>query len=464
MLKKLGLMKKEEGLIFLGDESFPTPSIGYRVTFIDHLICGLSTPIHEFLRGLLFVYGLQLHQLTPNSILHISIFITLCECFLGTHPNWGLWKHIFYLRRNSSRNIAYNVGGVVICIRPDVDYFDVKFPDSIQGWHRRWLYIREEHVGSQEYNIAPFDGGTKILRRQSWDAEATKEEKPVTNALMKCIHELHNTRGKELSGVQITAHFLRIRVQPLQARKNPLWMYVCEEDVDRVSEDLSVKDLEKLVRRFSSLSKKTKFQLLVAWSHTVAATPSQKPPTLSSLPPLPEGGEVDERTVITDESQESSHPEAEVAGSHKSAASSEKDTESEASESVCSPPSAVSPTNKRKRDEVEDSDTSKPSESPAEKASPEEEGGLCPYEDAIISSGEDEEEEPAANVTAPTSTSNTLVLFEERRAAGGFFASIPSRNVDSCREPPSLFAKKTKDWAWRKPRLFCREFDDSFLG
>jgi hypothetical protein len=73
---------------------------------------------------------------------------------------------------------------------------------------------------------------------------------------MSRIHELQNTRGKELSGIQITAYFLRIRVQPLQARKNPLWKYSGEEDVDRLSKDLSVKDLEKLVRRISSLSKK----------------------------------------------------------------------------------------------------------------------------------------------------------------------------------------------------------------
>ena len=73
---------------------------------------------------------------------------------------------------------------------------------------------------------------------------------------MKRIHELQNTRGQELSGIQITAYFLRIRVQPLQARKNPLWMYAGDKDVDRISKDLSVKDLEKLVRRISSLSKK----------------------------------------------------------------------------------------------------------------------------------------------------------------------------------------------------------------
>jgi hypothetical protein len=83
MLKKLGLLKKQESLIFPGDESFPHPPIGFRVTFIDFLIRGLSTHIDEFLSGILFIYGVQLHELTPNSLLHISIFITLCECFLG---------------------------------------------------------------------------------------------------------------------------------------------------------------------------------------------------------------------------------------------------------------------------------------------------------------------------------------------------------------------------------------------
>ena len=256
LMKKLGLMKKKDALRFPSEESYPSPPIEYRVSFVDHLIRGLSTPIHDFLRGLLFVYGVQLHQLTPNSILHVAIFITLCECFLGIQPNWALWKRIFCLRRNGSHNIAYNIGGVVICGRPDIEYFDVKFPDSVQGWRKRWLYVHEESSNSVEYNIAPFDGNAKILRRRSWDAEATEEEKTATEALMSRIHELQNTCGKELSGIQITAYFLRIRVQPLQARKNPLWMYAGEKDADRLSTDLSVKDLEKLIRRISSLSKK----------------------------------------------------------------------------------------------------------------------------------------------------------------------------------------------------------------
>ncbi|KAK1695203.1 hypothetical protein QYE76_011900 [Lolium multiflorum] len=345
LLKKLGLNKKKDALRFPSEESYPTPPMEYR-----------------------------LHHLTPNSILHISIFITLCECFLGVQPSWALWKRIFFLRRNGSHNIAYNIGGVVICVRPDVEYFDVKFPDSVQGWRRRWLYVREDCPDSLEYNIAPFDGSAKILRRRSWDAEATEEEKTATEALMSRIHELQNTHGQELSGIQITTHFLRIRVQPLQARKNPLWMYAGDKDVDRMSTDLSVKDLEKLVRKISSLNKK---------DH---APSSCRVVPYSGTNALP----------------------------RKSAARSEKEVESEASESTDSIPSAVSPKNKRKRGDTEDSGTTKLNSSPVEGTVPEETQPFDAYASALVSSNE-EEEELAANVTAPMSTSHTLAVSETHR-------------------------------------------------
>ncbi|KAK1647149.1 hypothetical protein QYE76_064954 [Lolium multiflorum] len=275
MLKRLGLMKKEDAIRFPSEESYPNPPMEYRVSFVDHLIRGLSPPIHDFLRGLLFVYGIQLHHLTPNSILHISIFITLCECFLGVAPNWALWKRIFCIRRNGSHNVTYNIGGVVICVRTDVDYFDVKFPDSVQGWRKRWLYIREESANSVEHNIIPFDGNAKIQRHH---------------------------------------------------------------------------------------------------------------PSITSLPPLPEGGEVEEMTIVAEDTQGSSIPESEVAGSHKSAASHEKEVESEASESTQSLPPAVSPKNKRKRTDAEDSGISK-----AEEVVPSHpRSAYDPYVESLISSDEEE--------------------------------------------------------------------------
>ncbi|KAK1621172.1 hypothetical protein QYE76_026689 [Lolium multiflorum] len=460
LLKKLGLSKKPNALRFPSEESYPTPPMGYRVSFIDHLIRGLSAPIHPFLRGLLFVYGLQLHHLTPNSILHISIFITLCEAFLGVQPNWALWKRIFFCRRNGSPNVAYNIGGVVISVRPTVDYFDVKLPDSVQGWCKKWLYIQEVNDGCAEDNIPPFDGAEKILRRRSWDAEATEEERIATEALMARIHELQNTRGKELSGIQITAYFLRTRVQPLQARKHPLWKYSGDTDVDRLSTDLEVKDLEKLVRRIASLSKKDPVpsSCRVKPFNANNALPKNHP-NLDSLPPLPEGGEVEERAIITDDNQDAPSFANEPVDSRKSAGSSEKDAASEGTTSAQSPPPAVSPRNKRKRNDTQDSGTSK-----AEEVDPSRQKATYdPYLGSLISS-DDEEEPPTLDAAARTSSSRTLVVSET--PAEGEKSSPPQLNVGAPTPPSSPLVpspKRTRVEPIVEPTLELGNSSNSFL-
>jgi hypothetical protein len=113
----------------------------------------------------------------------------------------------------------------------------------------------------------------------------------------------------------------------------------------------------------------------------------QNHPVLATLPPLPQGGEFEQRTVVTDDNQGTSRPETELAGSQKSAASSEKEVKSEATASTHSLPSAVSPRNKRRRDEVADSGASKAGTSPNEEVGPSEKRTTFnPYEDALVSS------------------------------------------------------------------------------
>jgi hypothetical protein len=92
--------------------------------FLAFLLCGLSLPAHEFLRGLLFVYGVQLHQLTPNSILHIACFITLCESFLGIDPHWVPWKFLFLLRPSVSLTKDPELGGDVVSVRSESHYLE----------------------------------------------------------------------------------------------------------------------------------------------------------------------------------------------------------------------------------------------------------------------------------------------------------------------------------------------------
>ena len=82
----------------LGKMLFPVPLFspreGERVCFVDFLPRGFGFPLHDFVRGLLYAYGIQIHDLTPNSVLSIASFIVLCECLLGISPNWLLcWEY-----------------------------------------------------------------------------------------------------------------------------------------------------------------------------------------------------------------------------------------------------------------------------------------------------------------------------------------------------------------------------------
>ncbi|KAK1614844.1 hypothetical protein QYE76_020361 [Lolium multiflorum] len=103
-------------------------------------------------------------------------------------------------------------------------------------------------------------------------------------------------------------------------------------------------------------------------------------PNLVSLPPLPEGGDVEERAVISDDNPDAPSFANEPAESRKSAGSDEKEDVSEATASAQSPPPAVSPRNKRKRDDAEDSGTSKVDEA----VPSHQKAGYDPYLEALI--------------------------------------------------------------------------------
>ena len=54
------------------------------LVLFQHLVeRNLALPASDFFQGLLRFYGIQIHHLNPNSILHVSIFVHFYEAFLG---------------------------------------------------------------------------------------------------------------------------------------------------------------------------------------------------------------------------------------------------------------------------------------------------------------------------------------------------------------------------------------------
>jgi hypothetical protein len=71
----------------------PGKNEGEVVLFRSFIQWGLGLPASDFLRGLLHYYGLTLNHLTPNAVLHTSIFVHLCEAYLGICPSFTLFHH-----------------------------------------------------------------------------------------------------------------------------------------------------------------------------------------------------------------------------------------------------------------------------------------------------------------------------------------------------------------------------------
>ena len=72
------------------EQIIPTPEPNESVVFVSHFLRGLGFSLDPFVRGLMFYYGLDLHDLAPDSILHILTFIIMCEAFLHIPPTLRL--------------------------------------------------------------------------------------------------------------------------------------------------------------------------------------------------------------------------------------------------------------------------------------------------------------------------------------------------------------------------------------
>jgi hypothetical protein len=234
--KKEGFLPEAVPVIFPDDKHVLKPPKGYLVMFLSFLLRGHSFPAHEFLRGLLFVYGLHLHQLTPNSILHIAWFVTLCESFLGIDPHWVLWKFLFCLRPSVSLDKNPELGGAVVSVRSESHYLEFNMAASVQGWRQKWFYIKDQKATDyDQYGLAPFEANKSLTKLTTWDSPPSEAEVEDIKPLLARIQRLKSAARGGPIGTQLMAFFLQRCIQPLQSRASNLWSNSGLTDPSRAS-------------------------------------------------------------------------------------------------------------------------------------------------------------------------------------------------------------------------------------
>jgi hypothetical protein len=127
----------------------PTPPPGYVLSFVSFHERGFGVPASHFMRALLHYYGVELHNLNPNSIAQAAIFATVCESFLGIDPHWDLWTHLFTTEPfaltmgEKKVRMAVRAGGRILQLRQACaqQYIPAILVSSNKGWQRRWFYL-----------------------------------------------------------------------------------------------------------------------------------------------------------------------------------------------------------------------------------------------------------------------------------------------------------------------------------
>ena len=121
----------------------PTPRSGKRVVFVSHFLRGLGFALNPFVRGPMIYYGLDFHDLAPDSILLISTFIVTCESLLRTPPHFGLWLKTFDVKPQAIEGEQAECGGAIVSKLASAVWLKGSFAKSSDLWQQGWFYITE---------------------------------------------------------------------------------------------------------------------------------------------------------------------------------------------------------------------------------------------------------------------------------------------------------------------------------
>ena len=126
----------------VGQHRVPTLGPSEIVLFVSFIRAGLCLPASAFLHRFLSYFGISLNHLAPNVVLHLSIFVHLCETFLGIPPSLSLFRYFFRLKPQPRRDDTHVLGGCGIQFRQGLKskFFDYDLVDSVRDWCADWFY------------------------------------------------------------------------------------------------------------------------------------------------------------------------------------------------------------------------------------------------------------------------------------------------------------------------------------
>jgi hypothetical protein len=146
-LVKLGYFSeaKKELILFGGEEITLKPEKDEVVVFKSFFKAGLRFPLNELIDDVLKKFGIYLHQLTPNTIVRISIYIWALQSQEVEPFTEGLCRihELNYQTKAREDGLHENFGCYNFAYRKDAKFpvisYRTKWP---AGWKTEWFYVK----------------------------------------------------------------------------------------------------------------------------------------------------------------------------------------------------------------------------------------------------------------------------------------------------------------------------------
>ena len=246
---------KADSWRFVPKEPVPAPKEGERVITKALVERGFSFPPSDFFIELLKHYGLQPHNIPPNSILAISNFVTLCEGHLGIPPNLELFKYFYCIKKETvgRKGPLANCGSVTFKLRDGRAYPSLEHHESARYWSSGFFYHKDVTAPGRSQGLPPFKDGAPFILK-SWST--TIPQLYLCPDLGRMARRIAKLVSLGLSGQDLTLSWFTRRIQPLQHRDRLMCKYVDRHDSLRVTEDNLTSDaLDMRVRKMFKVPK-----------------------------------------------------------------------------------------------------------------------------------------------------------------------------------------------------------------
>ncbi|KAK1692845.1 hypothetical protein QYE76_009542 [Lolium multiflorum] len=234
------------------DELAPAPRDDEMVLTKALVERGFSFPPSDFFLEILKTYGLQPHNISPNSVLAISNHVALCEGHLRVTPEISLFQYFFSVKKIRQSGELATCGSITFMLRPGRVYPPTDRHESARYWSAGFFYLKDVSDPASEKKLPAFKN-CPANELPSWTHCPHFSDSPQ---LTRAVRRICKLTEEGLTGKDLTLSWFTKRIQPLQHRDRLMFEYTGRDDPMRATKDnLSADALDKRIRVLIKISR-----------------------------------------------------------------------------------------------------------------------------------------------------------------------------------------------------------------